>query len=144
MKTMEREGRTVGAVAALVAAGLLAPGPALADPAPRLASTVTPVMTRALPELPGKEMSMITVTMPPGSSDGIHRHDAHVMVYMLEGSVVMQVRGGPAQTLKVGQGYYEAPEDVHLVGRNASRTKPAKFLVVFVKDVGKAPVLPAQ
>ena len=83
---------------------------------------------------------MITVDYPPGSSDPIHRHNAHAFVYVLEGSVVMQVRGGKQVTLTPGQTFYEGPDDVHVVSRNASGTKPAKFLVFFVKDKG-APIL---
>jgi quercetin dioxygenase-like cupin family protein len=101
---------------------------------------VQEVMTRALPDYPGKEGLMITVTYPPGSVDAEHRHDAHAFVYVLEGEVVMQVRGGPAQTLKAGQSFYEGPQDVHVVGRNASATKPAKFVVFMLKNKG-APVL---
>ena len=83
---------------------------------------------------------MILVVFPPGSSDPIHRHNAEAFVYVLEGSVVMQVKGGKQVTLTPGQTFYEGPEDVHVVGRNASSTKPAKLLVFFVKDKG-APVL---
>ncbi len=76
----------------------------------------------------------------PGGADPIHRHDAHAFVYVLEGSVVMQVKGAEPVTLYPGQTFYEGPNDVHLVGRNASKTEPAKFLVVFVKNKG-APIL---
>src|ERR1700704_2795423 len=89
---------------------------------------------------PGKEGLMITVEYPPGSSDPIHRHKAHAFVYVLEGSVVMQVRGGKQVTLTPGQTFYEGPSDVHVVGRNTSTTEPAKFIVVLVKDKG-APVV---
>ena len=101
---------------------------------------VTPLLSKDLTNLPGKEGLMITVEYPPGSSDPIHRHNAHAFVYVLEGSIVMQVRGGKEVTLTPGQTYYEGPEDVHVVGRNASQTKPAKFVVFFVKDKG-APIL---
>src|SRR5882757_5166231 len=93
--------------------------------------------------LPGKEGLMITVEYPPGSSDPIHRHNAHAFVYVLEGSIVMQVRGGKEMTLTPGQTFYEGPEDVHVVGRNASQTKPAKFLVFLVKDKGAPVLVPA-
>jgi quercetin dioxygenase-like cupin family protein len=83
---------------------------------------------------------MLLIEYPPGSSDSIHRHNAHGFIYVLEGSIVMQVRGGKEVTLTPGQTFYEGPEDVHVVGRNASETKPAKFVVFFVKDKG-APVL---
>jgi quercetin dioxygenase-like cupin family protein len=101
---------------------------------------VTPLMSKDLAEFPGKEGLMITVEYPPGSSDPVHRHNAHGFIYVLEGSVVMQVKGGKEITLTPGQSFYEGPNDVHVVGRNASSIKPAKFLVFFVKDKG-APVL---
>ncbi|HEY7098085.1 MAG TPA: cupin domain-containing protein [Terriglobales bacterium] len=101
---------------------------------------VTELMSKDLTNLPGKEGLMITVEYPPASVDPIHRHNAHAFVYVLEGSIVMQVRGGKEVTLTPGQTFYEGPDDVHLVGRNASQTKPAKFVVFFVKDKG-APVL---
>ena len=101
---------------------------------------VTELMSKDLPEIPGKEGLMLTVEYPPGSSDPIHRHNAHAFIYVLEGSVVMQVKGGKQVTLSPGQTFYEGPDDVHIEGRNASSTKPAKFLVLLVKDKG-APVL---
>ncbi|HKC96361.1 MAG TPA: cupin domain-containing protein [Nitrospira sp.] len=104
------------------------------------AADVTQLMTKDLPESPGKEVLMITVEKPPGGSDPIHRHNAHGFIYVLEGSIVMQVEGGKEVTLTPGQTFYESPSDIHVVGRNASSTKPVKFLVVLVKDKG-APVL---
>src|SRR5215468_8839659 len=101
---------------------------------------VTKVMSKDLSDFPGKEGMMMTVEYPPGGSDPIHRHNAHAFVYVLEGSIVMQVKGGKEVTLLPGQTFYEKPDDVHIVGRNASSTKPAKFLVVLIKDKG-APVL---
>ena len=87
---------------------------------------------------------MITVDYAPGATDAIHRHNAHVFVYVLEGSVVMQVRGGREVTLLPGQHFYEGPQDIHVVGRNASKTKSAKFLVFFVKDKGAPLLIPAK
>jgi quercetin dioxygenase-like cupin family protein len=101
---------------------------------------VTPLMSKDLADFPGKEGLMITVVYPLGASDPIHRHNAHAFVYVLEGSVVMQVKGGKEITLTTGQTFYEGPNDIHTVGRNASSTKPAKFIVFLVKDKG-APVL---
>ncbi len=102
---------------------------------------VTPLMSKNLTEFPGKEGVMITVEYPPGASDPVHRHNAHAFIYVLEGTIVMQVKGGNEATLTPGQTFYEGPNDIHLVGRNASKTEPAKFLVLFlVKDKG-APVL---
>ena len=101
---------------------------------------VTPLMSKDLPECPGKEGLMITVVYPPGCSDPIHRHNAHAFVYVLEGTVVMKLKGGKEITLTPGQSFYEGPSDIHVVGRNASTTKPAKFLVLLVKNKD-APVL---
>ncbi|KRA17373.1 cupin domain-containing protein [Lysobacter sp. Root604] len=99
--------------------------------------TVAPVMTQALPDYPGKEALMLTVEYPPGGADPVHRHDAHAFVYVLEGSIVMGVAGGKEVTLTPGQSFYEGPGDLHTVGRNASRDKPAKFVVVLLKDIDK-------
>jgi quercetin dioxygenase-like cupin family protein len=101
---------------------------------------VTPLFSKDLTDFPGKEGVMITVEYPPGSSDPIHRHNAHAFVYVLEGAIVMQLKGGKEVTLTPGQTFYEGPDDVHTVGRNASQTKPAKFVVFLVKDKG-APIL---
>jgi quercetin dioxygenase-like cupin family protein len=101
---------------------------------------VTTLMSKELTENPGKEATMIVVDYPPGSSDPIHRHNAHALLYVLEGSIVMQLKGGKQVTLSPGQTFYEGPEDEHIVGRNASKTKPARFVVVLIKEKG-APVL---
>jgi len=105
---------------------------------------VTPLMSKDLTANPGKEALMIMVEYPPGSSDPIHRHNAQAFVYVLEGSIVMQVKGGEQVTLTPGQTFYEGPDDVHVVGRNASSTKPAKFLVLLIKDKGAPVLVPAQ
>ena len=105
---------------------------------------VVTVMSKDLTDIPGKEGLMITVEYPPGGSDPVHRHNAHAFVYVLEGSIVMQVKGGKEVTLTPGQSFYEGPEDVHVVGRNASTTRPAKFLVVLVKDKGAPFFVPVQ
>jgi quercetin dioxygenase-like cupin family protein len=105
---------------------------------------VTELLSKDLTNIPGKEGLMITVEYPPGSSDPIHRHNAHAFIYVLEGSIVMQVRGGKEMTLTLGQTFYEGPDDVHVVGRNASQTKPAKFVVFFVKEKGAPVLVPAK
>ena len=105
---------------------------------------VTPLFSKDLTDLAGKEGLMITVVYSPGSSDPIHRHNAHAFVYVLEGSIVMQVKGGKEVTLTPGQTFYEGPDDVHVVGRNASQTKPAKFVVFLVKDKSAPVVMPAN
>ena len=103
-------------------------------------ATVQSLMSKDLAGDPARELAMITIEYPPGNVDPVHTHHAQALVYVLEGSIVMQVRGGPAVTLGPGQTFYEGPDDVHIVGRNASSTMPAKFLVFLVKDKG-APIL---
>ncbi len=105
---------------------------------------VTQLLSKDLTNIPGKEGLMVIVEYPPGSSDPIHRHNAHGFIYVLEGSIVMQVRGGKEMTLTAGQTFYEGPDDVHVVGRNASKTKPAKFVVFFVKERGAPVLVPAK
>jgi quercetin dioxygenase-like cupin family protein len=107
-------------------------------------AVVTPLMTKELADIPGKEALMITVAYPPGGKDAAHRHNAHTFVYVLEGSVVMQVKGGKPVTLTPGQTFYEGPADVHVVSRNASSTKPARFLVLLLKKQGAPVLVPAQ
>jgi quercetin dioxygenase-like cupin family protein len=101
---------------------------------------VTSLMSKDLKDFPGKEGLLIAVEYPPGATDPIHRHNAHAFVYVLEGSIVMQLKGGKEVTLTPGQTFYEGPDDVHIVGRSADKTKPAKFVVFLIKDKG-APVL---
>src|SRR5499425_1739979 len=124
------------AIAACALAAQFAPAAPTAE--------VKEIMSKPFPDIPGKEGLMLIVTYPPGSADEIHRHNAHAFVYVLEGSVVMQLKGGPEVTLTPGQSFYEGPADVHVVDRNASATEPAKFLVVLIKDKGAPAVLPAQ
>lgn len=105
---------------------------------------VAQLMSKNLSEIPGKEVVMITVEYPPGGSDPIHRHNASAFVYVLEGSIVMQVKGGKQVTLAPGETFYEGPDDVHVVGRNASKTKPAKFVVLLIKDPGTPVLVPVK
>jgi quercetin dioxygenase-like cupin family protein len=126
--------KTLLAAAGLVAAQLAAAAP-IPDP------LVTALFSKELANVPGKEVLMITVDYAPGAFDPVHRHDAHGFIYVLEGSIVMGVKGGKEVTLKPGQTFYEGPDDLHTVGRNASKTKPAKFLVFLLKDKGKDPVI---
>ena len=119
----------------ILALACLMPGALVAQEA-----KVTELMSKDLTKCPGKEGVMMIVDYPPGNVDPIHRHNAHAFVYVLEGSIVMQVRGGKEVTLTPGQTFYEGPDDVHVVGRNASKTEPAKFVLFFVRDKG-APVL---
>ncbi|MGO4381793.1 cupin domain-containing protein [Pseudoduganella sp. RAF53_2] len=127
--------------AACLLAGAIASPVALAEaPGP----AVKALFTKALPDYPGKEALMLQVEYPPGGADPIHRHDAHAFVYVIEGSIVMGVKGGKEVTLKAGETFYEGPNDVHTVGRNASKTKPAKFVVVLLKDAGKPALIPTD
>jgi quercetin dioxygenase-like cupin family protein len=125
-------------ILSLLALGLSALAAQAAGPG--LDAKVTTLMEKDLSGMPGKEGTMLVVEYPPGSQDPIHRHHAHGFIYVLSGSVIMQVKGGKQVTLKPGDTYYEGPDDVHTVGRNASKTEPAKFVVFFVKDKG-APIL---
>lgn len=122
----------------LALALLLAGGSVQAHESPQ--AKVTQVLSKALADCPGKEVTIITVDYPPGAADPVHRHDAHGFIYVLEGSIVMGVKGGRTVTLKPGDTFYEGPDDIHMVGRNASDTKPARFLVMLVKGQG-APIL---
>jgi quercetin dioxygenase-like cupin family protein len=106
--------------------------------------TITPLITKDLAKFPGEQTLMYTVDFPPGFSSPVHRHDAQVFVYVLAGSVVMQVRGQKALTLGPGQSFYEDPNDIHIVSRNASKTKPAQFLVFLIHKQGVPLVIPAK
>jgi quercetin dioxygenase-like cupin family protein len=114
----------------------------IAPAAPR--AKVTPLFSKELKEFPGKEGLMISVEYPPGSVDPVHRHHAHAFIYVLEGSIVMQLKGGKEMTLKSGDTFYEGPDDIHTVGRNASKSAPARFLVFFVKDKDAPVVIPEK
>ena len=105
---------------------------------------VTDLFSKDLANFPGKEGLMMIVDYPPGSVDPVHRHNANAFIYVLEGSIVMQVRGGKEVTLTPGQTFYEGPDDVHVVGRNASKIKPAKFVLVMVKGKGAPLLIPAK
>ena len=107
---------------------------------PARAADVKELFAIDLADYPGKEGRMIEVSYPPGAKDVVHRHDAHAFVYVLEGEIVMQLKGKPAVTLQAGQTFYEGPTDIHVVGRNASSTEPARFVVVLLKATG-APIL---
>src|SRR4051794_37754970 len=122
---------------------LLAAGTAGAQETPASAR-VTMLMTKALADYPGKETVMITVDYPPGAVAPVHRHDAHSFIYVLEGSIVMGVEGGKPVTLTPGQTFYESPNDVHTIGRNASLTKPAKFLVFLLKNSNQPVLTPVR
>jgi quercetin dioxygenase-like cupin family protein len=129
------------ALVAAVCSGVVS---AAAAPRKPPGPVVTRLMTQALKNAPGKEALMLTVEYPPGGADPVHRHDAEALVYVLEGSIVMGVAGGKPVTLHAGETFHEGPDDVHTIGRNASDTKPAKFVVVLVKDIGKPALIPVD
>ena len=104
--------------------------------------TVKPVVSKDLKGIAGKQILVLTVDYAPGATDSPHRHNANAIVYVLEGSVVEQVKGGQPVTLTAGQTFYEGPDDIHIVGKNASKTKPAKLLAILVKNTGAPPVVP--
>jgi quercetin dioxygenase-like cupin family protein len=134
-------------VLAVLIIGILNPtGRLMAQKAvmPMAKETITPLITKDLAVLPGEQVLMYTVDFPPGFSSPVHRHNAQVSVYVLEGSVVMQVRGQRELTLGPGQSFYEDPNDIHVVSRNASSTKPAKFLVFLINKKGAPLVIPAK
>jgi quercetin dioxygenase-like cupin family protein len=132
-------------LAFLVAGALTAASTLMAQNTPPTAhETVTPLITKDLAGLPGEQVLMYTVDFPPGFSSPVHRHNAQVSVYVLEGSVVMQVRGQKELKLGPGESFYEDPNDIHVVSRNASSTKPAKFLVFLINKKGAPLVIPAK
>ena len=117
----------------------LAGGTLLAQDGP-----VRTLLSRDLAKDPGREISMVTVDYPPGGSTPVHTHDAQAMVYVLEGSIVMQLEGAAPVTLTAGQTFYEGPDDVHIVSRNASNTAPARYVVFMVKGKGAPILTPAK
>ncbi|VVE77275.1 cupin domain-containing protein [Pandoraea sputorum] len=143
LKITKRATRTQLATSALtlaVTGAFLGPVANAAPPQP----VVSELMEKALPDIPGKDALMLIVDYPPGAQDPVHRHNAYGFVYVLEGSIVMQVKGGKEVTLTAGQTFYEGPEDVHTVGRNASKTKPARFLVMLIKQQGAPALIPVK
>lgn len=130
--------------ALLVTLGLLIITLGVAGEASAPPAKTTPLLTRALPDIDGKEAVMLTVEYPPGGASSPHRHNANTFVYVLEGSIVMQVKGGKEVTLGPGETFYESPSDIHTVSLNASKIAPAKFLVFFIKDAGAPPLVPAD
>lgn len=141
---------TVALLGALALPGLTAAHSTTPKSTPHTAASaaadpvVTELMSRDLPDIPGKDALMITVDYPPGAADPVHRHDAHGFIYVLKGNIVMQVKGGKEVTLGPGQTFYEGPGDVHTVGRNASQTEPARFLVVLIKQQGAPALTPVE
>lgn len=136
-------------IARILIASLLLAGtaPLMAQQAPSTTppqAIATPLMTKPVPQHPGEELLLLSVEYPPGAVDPVHRHHASGMVYVLEGSIVMGVRGSEPVTLKAGDVFYEGPDDVHEIGRNASATEPARFLAFFLKKVGAPVLVPAE
>jgi len=127
-------------VAALLAGMFCLAGVAASAQEPK----VTPVMMKNLADIPGKQLVVVTVEYAPGEADNPHRHNADAIVYVLEGSVIEQVKGGKPDTLTAGQTFYEGPNDIHMVGRNASQTEPAKLVAILVKKKGAPAVVPVK
>lgn len=142
MQTRKRTSLRAGISGALTIALLLGGSGATSRAAEE--ARVTPLMTRPLEGVPGKEVTMILVEYPPGSVDPVHRHNASTFVYVLEGAIEMQMEGAEKVTLHPGDTFYEDPNGVHLVGRNLSDTQPAKFVVVLVKNQGAPILVPVQ
>jgi len=134
-------------LSALATLAALALSAAASDPAAPDAvasdAVVTQLLARDLVGASGKEVTMETVEYPPGGKSPPHRHHAQLFVYVLEGSLRMQVQGSPAVSLGPGGTFYESPDDFHTVSENSSQTKPAKFLVVIIKEKGTAARQPA-
>lgn len=139
---MFKTAKAIGA-SLLLATGVLFAQQAGAQSGPR-DPIVHPRLSKALADIPGKEVLVLTVEFPPGGVDPVHRHDAHGFIYVLEGEIVMGVKGGKAVTLRPGDTFYEGPDDIHTIGRNASKTKRARFVVVLVKNTGVDAVLPVK
>jgi quercetin dioxygenase-like cupin family protein len=135
---------TIATFKRILALSLLAVGTLILASPLMAQETITPIMTHTLAAASGREVLMYTVDFPPGFSSPIHRHDAQVSVYVLEGSVVMQVKGGKELTLGPGQSFYEEPNDIHVVSRNASNSKSAKFLVFLIHKKGTSLVIPVK
>jgi quercetin dioxygenase-like cupin family protein len=142
-----KSSKRLSVLAFLIATTVITTGTLMAQKAvapPTAHETITPLITKGLAGFPGEQALMYTVDFPPGFSSPIHRHNAQVSVYVLEGSVVMQVRGHKEVTLGPGQSFYEDPDDIHVVSRNASSTKPAKFLVFLINQKGTPLMIPAK
>lgn len=105
---------------------------------------IKPLLTKEFADIAGKEGVLLSVTYAPGAKGSVHRHNAHAFIYVLEGSVTMQLKGKEQVTLKAGDTFYEDPNDIHVVGKNASATEPAKFLVFFVKNKNADLVVPVK
>lgn len=139
---MFKTARGIGA-GLLLATGALFAQQAGAQGGPR-DPIVHPRLSKELADIPGKEVLVLTVEFPPGGADPVHRHDAHGFIYVLEGEIVMGVKGGKPVRLRPGDTFYEGPDDIHTIGRNASKTKRARFVVVLVKNTGVDAVLPVK
>jgi quercetin dioxygenase-like cupin family protein len=144
---LETKSKLILVLAFLITSALINTSTLMAQKAvipPKAKETITPLITKDLAGFPGEEALMYTVDFPPGYSSPVHRHNAQVSVYVLDGSVVMQVRGQKELTLQPGQTFYEGPNDIHIVSRNASSTKPAKFLVFLIHKKSDPLVIPAN
>lgn len=124
----------IGATSAALAIAIAMPA-AAHDPG----DVVTPHFEQAIPNIPGKTLTALVVDYPPGGASAPHRHakSSFIFAYVLSGEIESKVNDGPTQTYRAGESWYEPPASNHLVSRNASKTKPAKLLAVFVADSGE-------
>ena len=142
MRTLVRALGCIASMATLIAVAMLAPA-AAQQPAP--ATKVTPLMKEALPEFPGREVTILTLDIPPGASSPPHRHPGHhVFGFVIEGSYKIKVGEGPETVLTKGQTFHEAPGQLHAVSANASQTEPAKVVVFMVLESGKPITVPEK
>jgi quercetin dioxygenase-like cupin family protein len=132
---MSISGSSAVSVAFVLLFGLMMSANADEDKAPR--TVVQDLRTEVIAEFPGHELNMITVEYPPGGGSKPHRHNAYVLVFVLEGALELKLRGTPLVTVRAGESFVEHPEDVHEISRNASQTERAKFLVVALKPTGQ-------
>jgi quercetin dioxygenase-like cupin family protein len=97
---------------------------------------VEPISSHALPNVPGKRVTIVRVFYGPGGFTPAHRHAGSVTAYITKGEIRSQLAGGPVETFGVGQSFFEPPGSTHLVSANASTTEPAELIAVFVADEG--------
>jgi quercetin dioxygenase-like cupin family protein len=127
----------------LACASLLSTNVAAEETNPTPASKVTQIFDRELPNVPGKSMRAVLVEYGPGASSPSHRHPSSAFIYatVLEGEIRSQVNDAPAQVYKAGETWTEQPGDHHKVSANASDTKPARLLAIFVVDTAEKEIV---
>ena len=115
---------------------IAAPLCAVADSGGSALDTVEPIASYALPNVPGKRVTIVRVFYGPGGFTRAHRHAGSVTAYITKGEIRSQLGGGPVEIFKPGQSFFEPPGATHLVSANASNTEPAELIAVFVADEG--------